>query len=109
MSFRKIEDDVRELLEDNVAARGDDMVLYAEYAYSKVKNLRYGDGWLQMVFSDRRFRIIHGIAPFDTVSRVRRKLQETEEELRPSEEEIAERKRQIKKYKAYARTGGGSK
>lgn len=107
MDFRRVEDDVREILEENTTARCDDMALYADYAFRKIKHLRCGRGWLQYIFSDRRYRIMHGIAPYETVSRVRRMLQAKDKELRPSKEELEERKRIEKKYKEYARNGGG--
>lgn len=109
MSFERVEDDVREILEESITARADDMILYSSYVYDKIRGQGLGSVWLQKIFSDRRFRISHGIAPYETVSRVRRKLQEQNKELRPSKEEIAEKKRLEKKYKEYARKGGGSK
>ena len=108
MSFGRVEDDVREILLEDTVARCDDMALYANYVFSKLKGLDCGRGWLQKVFSDRRFRILNGIAPYETVSRIRRKLQEQNNELRPSQAEVEERKRLEKKYKDYARNGGGS-
>ena len=107
MSFVRVEDEVREILLEDTTARCDDMALYANYVFSKIKDLDCGKGWLQMVFSNRRYRILHGIAPYETVSRIRRKLQEQNKELRPSKEELEERKRLEKKYKEYARNGGG--
>lgn len=107
MSFVRVEDEVREILLEDTTARCDDMSLYANYVYSKVKELECGKGWLQMVFSNRRYRMLHGIAPYETVSRIRRKLQEQNKELRPSKAELEERKRLEKKYKEYARNGGG--
>lgn len=109
MTFTKAEDDVRPILEYSEAARCDDMVLYADYVYSKLKNAGYdflnNKNWLAHIFSDRRIRITYGIAPYGTISRVRRKLQEIEEELKPSEDYLQERKRAEQEYKAYARKG----
>lgn len=109
MSFKRVEDDVREILEKDTTARCDDMALYANYVFGKIKDLNCGKGWLQYIFSNRRYRIIHGIAPYETVSRIRRKLQEKNKDLRPSKAELEERNRLEKKYKEYARNGGGSK
>lgn len=105
MSYRKVEDDIRPILKEDMTARCDDMALYSSYVYSKIKDYGYGIGWLQKVFGDRRFRIIHGIAPFETVSRCRRKLQANDPKLRPAKEYMEERKRVEKEYKAYARKG----
>ena len=103
MNFKRVEDDVKPILKESEAARADDMTLYAAYCYDKIKDYGYGVAWLQKIFSDRRFRIIHGIAPYETVSRVRRRLQAEDEKLRPSEEYQAERKKAETEFKAYAR------
>lgn len=103
MEFIKVEDDVRPILKNSIAARCDDMALYAHYVYTKLAGFEKGAGWLERVFSDRRFRIYHGIAPYDTVSRVRRKLQEDNEDLRAPKEFIEEKKQAEKEYKDYAR------
>lgn len=105
MKFKKVENDIRPILKDNVAARCDDMALYACYVYEKVQGLNLGKGWLQTIFSDRRFRLIHGIAPYDTVSRCRRRLQEQDETLRASEDFIKERRKLERKYKEYSKGG----
>ena len=107
MTFKTVEQDITPILKEDEAARCDDMALYANYAYSKIQGLEYGAGWLQKIFSDRRFRIIHGIAPYETVSRIRRALQERHEELRPSKEYQEERKRIEREYRKYAREKGG--
>jgi hypothetical protein len=107
MEFKTVEQEITPILKESEAARCDDMALYANYAYSKIAKLNYGAGWLQKIFSDRRFRIIHGIAPYETVSRVRRKLQEKYAELRPSEAYREERKRVEAEYKKYAKEKGG--
>lgn len=106
MNFKTVEQEVRPILKDNYAARCDDMTLYACYVFSKVHYFNLGEGWLQKVFSDRRFRIMHGIAPYETVSRVRRKLQEKYEDLRATESYVAARKKVEKEYKQYAREKG---
>ena len=103
MTFYQIEQDLKEILKENTAARCDDMTLYASYVYSKLGAGERGEGWLVKVFSDTRFRILHHIASYESVSRVRRKLQENYIELRPSEKDIAERKRLIKNYRLYAK------
>ena len=107
MQFKKVEEDIKPILKENEAARADDMTLYATYCYEKIKGFNYGTGWLQRIFSDRRFRMAHGIATYDTVGRVRRKLQEENDNLKPSEEYLKERKRSEREYKAYVRKKGG--
>ena len=109
MEFKTVEQDVAPILKNDNAARCDDMALYTYYAYEKLNRAKADltGGWLQRVFTDRRYRIIHGIAPYETVSRVRRKLQEKYAELRPSKEYQEERKRVEVEYKKYARQRGG--
>lgn len=104
MTFRRLEDEIREILKNDQMARCDDMTLYANYAFGKLSKKGKSDRlWLVKVFSDYRFRIKHHIAKYDSVSRVRRKLQEREEDLRPNKELIKERKELERKYKAYAK------
>lgn len=103
MTFQTIETDVIEILKHNTDARADDMTLYAAYVWSKVKNKSMGSGWLQHIFSDRRARVMMGIAPYESVSRIRRKVQFHYAELRPTEEVKAERKALERKYRAYAK------
>ena len=105
MKFKTVEQDIKPILKDNYATRCDDMALYACYVYEKVQHLGLGAGWLQTVFSNRRLRIINGIAPYETVSRVRRRLQNKYEDLRAPEELRKERREIEKKYKEYARGG----
>ena len=109
MEFYKVEEDIKEILKNDMVARCDDMALYANYVYTKLSraNAANNNEWLIKVFSDRRFRIIHGIAPYGTISRVRRKLQEKYEDLRPNKEYQEERKRVEVEYKKYARQKGG--
>lgn len=107
MTFKTVEQDLTPILKESEAARCDDMVLYANYAFNKLAGMNYGAGWLEKVFSDRRFRIVHGIVPYETVSRIRRKLQRKYENLRPSKAYQEERKRAEKEYKNYAKEKGG--
>ena len=106
MDFEKIEDEVREILKVNMQARADDMKLYADYVFTKLNKMGYSKvGWLEKVFSDTRFRLIHGIAPDESVSRIRRKLQNEDIALQPDLITVKARKELIKEYKAYARKG----
>ena len=108
MDFKRVEDEIKPILKYSEAARADDMALYAYYVSHKLEKAGLGFTWLQRVFTDRRYRIIHGIAPYTTVSRCRRKLQAQDTKLRPSKEYIEERKRAEKEYKAYAKQKGGA-
>lgn len=106
MTFQTIEDEVREILEYNEAARSDDMKLYAYYAMHKTAKFNLGKEYITRIFIDERFRIMHGIAPYESVSRIRRKLQAKELELRPSKQALEEKKTYEKNYRAYAREKG---
>lgn len=103
MTFETVTEEVADILEKNTDARYDDMTLYSAYVWQKIQGKGLGAGWLQNVFSDKRFRIMNGIAPYETISRLRRKVQEQREELRPTPERIEERKRIEQNYRKYAR------
>ena len=107
MTFKTIEEDLVSILKGNEAAKCDDMALYAYYAHEKLSNAKavLEPGWLCRVFTDRRYRIIHGIASYQSISRIRRKLQEQYEDLRPDQAFKDNRKRVELEYKAYARKG----
>ena len=81
MEIETLEDKVRDILEDNESARADDMTLYAEYVYRSLRGEDLGLGWLVTVFSDRRYRIMKGIAGFESVSRCRRKYKRKTQSL----------------------------
>ena len=101
MGFLIIEDEVREILEHNEQARGDDMALYAYYVRRKTERLNLGYSWLTRVFIDNRYSVEHGIAPYETISRLRRKVQKQDESLKPTRAYVEERKRAEKEYRQY--------
>lgn len=103
MTFKTVEQEITPILEEHEVARCDDMALYAAYVYKKIQRYYEGPGWLERVFSDRRFRISCGIVPYETISRIRRKLQSKNEELRPTKEYQEERKKAENEYKKYAK------
>ena len=109
MGFLIIEDEVREILEHNEQARGNDMALYAYYVRRKTEKLGLGYSWLTRIFIDDRFRIEHGIAPYETISRLRRKVQKQDESLKPTKAYIEERKRAEHEYRQYFKRKGASK
>lgn len=108
MSFKRTKDDVEEILKYSENARADDMALYCYYVNAKTEGLKLSFFYLQKVFVDRAFRIKHGIAPYETVSRARRKLQADNPELRPAVETIQARKESEKAYKEYFRKERGN-
>ena len=102
----KLEDEIISILEDNPKTRGDDMALYSVYAYRKLKRKTEGLSMMRgflLLFSDQRYRVTNGVAPFESVSRCRRKVQSKREDLRPTEEQVIERSKSIAEYKKYAR------
>lgn len=105
MKIERLEDEIQTILEYNEPARADDMTLYYDYALSHVKDevMDLGTGWLAKVFRDRKYRATHGIHGYESVSRIRRKLQADYPKLRPSAEAIAIRKMHNKTIKEYVR------
>lgn len=103
MTFLDVRKDIYKILKNNTESRSDDMKLYLYYAAMKTERHGLGLGFMQRVFGDPIFRISHGIAPYESVSRTRRQLQAEFEELRPAQAAIEEKKRLEKKYRAYFR------
>ena len=105
----KLENVVAEILDRNISARSDDQYLYTAYVNAVLNNIYPNDtqnkrnNRFANLMADRRLRIRHGIAEYGSIARVRRKLQEKYEDLRPSEEAIKARQELQGKYKEYAR------
>lgn len=93
-----LEKDVEAILLNDPFTRADDMLLYLEYLRSIG-----AAGDLAAVLSDRKYRIAYGIAPYESVSRARRKLQEKYEDLRPNKAFIKLRRENEKEFRKYAR------
>jgi hypothetical protein len=55
------------------------------------------------IFKFNRTRLYNGVAPYETVSRVRRKLQEQYPELKPTKAQIERKKKTEQEYKLYAK------
>lgn len=104
MKIKDVEKDVKRILEENTAARCDDLKLYHAYCVRKLGDATNGN-WLVSVFTNLRFRLAYGIAPYESVSRARRKLQERYASLQAPPEVVAERKEMLKRYKLYAKGG----
>lgn len=96
MKLDTLESEIEMILIENEKTRSDDMSLYFSYL------IRHEVGLLR-VFSDRRYRIAHGISSFESVSRIRRKIQAKYPELKPDSEVIKLRKMEEKRFKEYAR------
>lgn len=101
MEFKTVEQDIKPILEEQEETRSDDSVLYVRYINRK-------GGGIGKALLDRKYRLINGLASYDTVSRVRRKLQAKYESLRPTKEYLEERKKAEKEYRAYAKEKGGA-
>lgn len=102
MEFKTVEKEVKPILEQYETTRADDMQLY--FYYAKRNGVNLGKALL-----DRKYRLLSGIASYDTVSRVRRKLQAQYKDLRPSKEYLEVRKKAEAEYKKYAKEKGGAK
>ena len=99
MNFKTVEQAVEHILGEKQETRADDMLLYLCYLDLKKAPT------IHTMFN-RDFRIKNGIASYETVSRVRRKLQARYRWLRPTPKEIAERRQAEKEYRKYARGRG---
>lgn len=111
MDFRTVEQDIAPILKDRQETRCDDMRLYMIYIREKLglihTNPYFCSDTIISVFNDNDFRIKNGIAPYETVSRVRRKLQNIYTELRPTEAQLEDKKDKLK-YIKNMRGGGNS-
>ena len=101
MTFPTIEEDVKAILEENKDARNDDMLLYGVYVASKIGR------FVPVVMINPEYRITHGIAPYESVSRVRRWVQKDYPELKATETQIREKRRCEREYRQYARRKKG--
>ena len=97
MRFKTVEEDISPLLKTDATTRCDDMRLY--YKYVEVMK----DANITLAFTSSKYRYSKNIAPYETVSRVRRKLQEKHPELRPTPAQIEGKKKAVKDYKSYAK------
>lgn len=96
MTFKTIESDLKPILERIEEARADDMTLYAYYVKEKGANLG-------KVLLSREYRLKCGLASYDSVGRIRRKLQEHYANLRPTKEYMEKRRKSEKEYRKYAK------
>lgn len=68
-----LESRVKDILENDVQARKDDMYLYYKYCETKVNVLT--NSLFAKIFYNKGIRILYGISPFVSVDRVRREVQ----------------------------------
>lgn len=104
MKIKDVENDVKEILKYNMAARCDDLKLYHAYVCRKLGDDAKGEFMIKTL-TDLRFRYAYGISSYESVSRTRRKLQERYESLQAPPEVVKERKEMIKRYKLYVKGG----
>lgn len=96
MRFSRVEKDIVPILIKHKETRCDDMLLYYHYVENKKANILYA-------FTNPHYRYNKDLSPYETVSRVRRKLQEKYKDLRATAEQIEEKKKTEKEYRQYAR------
>lgn len=96
MDITTLEEEIEMILTEEETARADDMALYAIY-------LEWRDADITTAFNDRRYRVERRLSSFESVSRCRRRLQSKYPELKPSDEVVAIRKEEEKKWREYAR------
>lgn len=96
MRLDTLESEIELILTTDEKTRGDDMTLYLAY-------LCEHDVGILKVFSDKAYRVAHGISSFESVSRCRRRLQAKYPELKPEKEVIKIRKAKEEEFLEYAR------
>lgn len=96
--MKLLENEIEYLLTTEESNRADDMKLYASYCEM------HGACDLMQIFKSVSLRAVLGLASFESVSRVRRKLQEKNEDLRASIKTQQKRKDLQKEYRKYARS-----
>ncbi|MBQ1999053.1 MAG: hypothetical protein II220_06155 [Spirochaetales bacterium] len=96
--MKLLENEIEYLLTVDESNRADDMKLYSNYCEM------HGARDLMQIFKSVSLRATLGLASFESVSRVRRKLQEKNEDLRASTRTQQKRKDLQKEYRKYARS-----
>ena len=96
--MKKVKKEVRDILFSHLETRGDDMILYYRYLESK------GETSMDKVFKNPVYRKERGIATYECVSRMRRKIQEESPILLPSKEYIVGRRKAEKNYHDFFQT-----
>lgn len=96
MTFETIENEIKPILERFTEARADDMALYCLYVAGRGADIK-------RTLLEREYRLKRGIASYESVGRIRRKLQHANEDLRPTAEYLIERQRAEKEFIAYAK------
>ena len=97
----KIRSEVKRILTVSPETRADDMVLYYHYVGENFKGCTTEN--FATLFVNPRYRAENGIPTFASVSRMRRKLQETYAELRPSKQQQKVKREYEKKYREFYR------
>ncbi len=98
MRIKLIESRVKQILEDEPNTRGDDYVLYGRYIS------KYHNSLVSINLVDALTNHIElGMPSFETVTRVRRRLQADTLSLRPTESTRLKRKSQEENFIDYAR------
>ncbi|MCR5705168.1 MAG: hypothetical protein K6G85_11225 [Eubacterium sp.] len=96
--LKKIEDNVKAILEEKKETRGDDYVLYAEYVDRFFPDLR-GKSFKELFCQHKEL----GLPSFESITRLRRKIQERSLALRPTESTRQKRKSAEQDFISYAR------
>lgn len=96
--LKLLENEIEYLLTVDESNRADDMKLYASYCEM------HGGRELMQIFKSVSLRATLGLASFESVSRVRRKLQSKDESLKASKHNQRIRKNLQKEYRKYARS-----
>ena len=97
---------VKEILEEKPETRDDDNLLWLEALRLSVRDWKYGNKMCDLTLAYVLKSINRlGLPSFESVSRARRKLQETYPELRGPDRAQRRRAENEKKFEEYARNG----
>ena len=94
----KIRHEVERLLITEPETRADDMVLYYHYIIENHKK-EIGNDSILLIFANPKYRAENGLPSFASVSRMRRKLQEENADLRPDAQQQRIKKEYEKMYR----------
>ena len=98
-NFKKIQDIVEIILQEEPETRDDDMYLYYLYC------TKYGfvnSGSFHKLFSNKEYRTSLGLSGFETISRCRRKIQAENKNLKGNQKTQYQRIDQEKRFEEYA-------
>lgn len=98
--MKDIRQEVKRILTVEPETRADDMVLYYHYIIENHKK-EIGNDSILLIFANPKYRAENGLPSFSSVSRMRRKLQEENADLRPDAQQQRIKKEYEKMYREF--------